>query len=209
MRRRISDFFAPRRVKILAGAGALFCLASATPLRSGPAFAQQTGKAGDKATAAQPSPVVAGFKERAKEYVKLREGIEGKMPKLSDESKPAEIERHQESFANLVRSARAGAKPGDLFTPDIARYIRQAIKAEFKGKRRQELREHASEVKGVPLRINHPYPETKELVDTPPTLLLKLPELPKQLRYHFIGRNLLLIDRENRLIIDYLPDALP
>ena len=42
-----------------------------------------------------------------------------------------------------------------------------------------------------------------------PTLLLRLPQLPKQLRYRFVGHNLLLIDRENGLIVDYMTKALP
>jgi hypothetical protein len=42
-----------------------------------------------------------------------------------------------------------------------------------------------------------------------PALLLKLPQLPKQLRYRFVNRNLLLVDRENGLIVDYMLDALP
>jgi hypothetical protein len=42
-----------------------------------------------------------------------------------------------------------------------------------------------------------------------PTLLLKLPQLPKQIRYRFVGRNMLLVDRENGLIIDYMTDAIP
>ena len=43
----------------------------------------------------------------------------------------------------------------------------------------------------------------------PPTLLLKLPQLPKQVRYRFVGRHMILMDRENDLIIDYMLDALP
>ena len=43
----------------------------------------------------------------------------------------------------------------------------------------------------------------------PPTLLLKLPQLPKQLRYRFVNRNLLLVDRENGLIVDYMTNAIP
>jgi hypothetical protein len=38
---------------------------------------------------------------------------------------------------------------------------------------------------------------------------LKLPELPKQVKYRFVGRNLLLVDSENGLIVDYMPDAFP
>lgn len=66
-----------------------------------------------------------------------------------------------------------------------------------------------ADTKGVPLRVNYTYPETKELVEMPPTLLMKLPLLPKQVRYRFVNRHLLLVDRENSLIIDYMLDALP
>jgi hypothetical protein len=43
----------------------------------------------------------------------------------------------------------------------------------------------------------------------PPTLLLKLPQLPKQVRYRFVNRHMLLVDRENGLIVDYMLNALP
>ena len=74
-----------------------------------------------------------------------------------------------------MRNARANAKPGDVFTADIAAYIRDTIKTEFKGTDRKQLRETVLEAdtKGVPLRVNYPYPETKELAQVPPTLLLK------------------------------------
>jgi hypothetical protein len=61
----------------------------------------------------------------------------------------------------------------------------------------------------VTLRVNYPYPNDEKVVNMPPTLLLKLPELPKQLRYEFVGRHLILLDRETRLIIDYVSNALP
>jgi hypothetical protein len=38
---------------------------------------------------------------------------------------------------------------------------------------------------------------------------LRLPQLPKQLRYRFVRQNLLLVDRENGLIVDYMTNALP
>jgi hypothetical protein len=154
---------------------------------------------------------IAAFVDRVKEYVKLREKLQDKAPSISKDATPEEIKAHQEAFTALTRQARAGAKRSDIFTPDIARYIRALIRKEFKGKERVELRETILEAdtKGVPLRINYPYPETKELTQIPPTLLLELPQLPKQIRYRFIGRHIVLMDRENHLILDYILDALP
>ena len=154
---------------------------------------------------------VATFEERVKAYVKLREQLEDKAPKVTNDATPEQIEAHQQAFAATVRAARAGAKQGDLFTPDAAAYIRMTIRKEFKGRDRQELRKTILEAdtKGVPLRINYPFPDSKELTEMPPTLLLKLPQLPKQVKYRFVGRHLLLVDRENTLIVDYMLNALP
>jgi hypothetical protein len=194
-----------------AGLAVTLCLAtSPIPVMANSAFSLQKQES-QSAEKGKSQPVVKAFEDRVKEYVKLREGLEEKMPKLSKEAKPEEIEAHKKSFQETVRSARASAKPGDIFTPDIVNYIRATIRREFKGKDLKELREtiHEAETKGVPVRVNHPYPETKELVEMPPTLLLILPQLPKQVRYRYVGRHMLLVDRENGLIIDYMLDAVP
>lgn len=154
---------------------------------------------------------VREFRERVKQYVKLREEVEGKLPKLSPDSQPEKIEVHQKAFVTAIQVARAEAKPGDLFTAEIVAHIRRIIRTEFTGARLKELVETAlkADTKGVPVKVNSAYPEAKEMMDMPPTLLLKLPELPKQLRYRFVGRNLLLVDREAQLSIDYMTGALP
>jgi hypothetical protein len=181
----------------------VFCLVLLSALslaESGsPAQQQHTAPvltAGEKET-------VKSFENRVKEYVKLRERVEAKqLPGHSKDAKPEEIEAHKKAFEEMVRNARRGAKPGDLFSTDIAGYIRATIRTEFKGTDRKQLRETVLEAdtKGVPLRVNYPYPETKELTQIPPTLLLKLPQLPKQVKFRFVGRHLLLVDRENPLL---------
>ena len=156
--------------------------------------------------------LVETFEKRAKDYAKMREQLEEKMPKLSKEAKPEEIQTHKTQFQERVRAARSGAKQGDVFTPEAMAFIRAVIKDEFKGKERVEFRDtvlREADTKGVPLRVNYPYPESQELLEMPATLLLRLPQLPKQLRYRFVGRNLLLVDRENGLIVDYMTNAVP
>ena len=156
--------------------------------------------------------IVDAFDKRTKAYVKMREALEEKMPTLSKEAKPEEIEVHKKQFQERVRNARLSAKQGDVFTPDAGTLIRKMIKDEFKGRERVEFRDtvlREAENKAVPLRVNYPYPESQELIEMPPTLLLRLPQLPKQLRYRFVRQNLLLVDRENGLIVDYMTKALP
>lgn len=159
--------------------------------------------------AAAADPAVAAFNERVKQYIKLRKKTE--VPKLSDKNKPEQIEAQMASLQASIIIARATAKAGDIFTPDIASLIRRAIRQEFKGERLRKLREtlREAQTKGVPLRANVPYPETKELIEMPPTLLLKLPVLPKELHYRFVGGYLLLVDKEARLIVDVMPGAVP
>ena len=156
-------------------------------------------------------PAVAAFNERVKQYVKLRKKAEGLPPKLSKKSQPEAIEANLATLQASISSARSDAKPGDLFTSDIAQYIRRAIRREFKGERLRKLREtiREADAKGVPMRVNVPYPETKELIEMPPTLLLSLPALPKELNYRFVGGYLLLVDKEARLIVDYMAGAVP
>lgn len=179
----------------------------------GAAFSRAAGQ-----TPSQPplSPadkqVAEAFEKRAKDYVRMREALEEKMPKLSKEAKPEEIQTHKTQFQERVRTARVGAKRGDVFTPGATTLIRAMIKDEFKGRERVEFRDtllNEAENKAVPLRVNYPYPESQELLEMPPTLLLRLPQLPKQLRYRFVRSNLLLVDRENGLIVDYMTNALP
>jgi ABC-type transporter MlaC component len=178
----------------------------------------QTGPAAQKAQAAQDNmsekdkQTVAAFDERVKAYVKMREALEAKhLPKLSKDAKPEEIEAHKKAFQELVRNARTSAKHGDVFTPEIAAHIRTVIKTALDSQEKREVRQTVLEAenKAVPIRVNYTYPETEELVEMPPTLLLQLPQLPKQVKFRFVRRSLLLVDRENGLIIDYMTDALP
>ena len=154
---------------------------------------------------------ISTFENRVKEYVKLRNQVKAKLPKLSKDSTPEQIHPYMVAFEEAVRAARVGAKRGEIFVPEIAGYIRATLREDFTGRDKVELRKTIlqAETQGVPLRVNYPYPESKEFTEMPPTLLLKLPQLPQEVRYRFVGRNMLLVDRENNLIIDYMTDALP
>jgi hypothetical protein len=155
---------------------------------------------------------IATFEKRVKEYVKLRNQVKEKLPtKVSKDSTPEQIHAYMTSFEDAVRAARSGAKRGELFVPEVATYIRNVLRDDFKARDKAELRKTIlqAETAGVLVRVNYPYPEQKEFSEMPPTLLLKLPQLPQELRFRFVGTNLLLVDRENNVIVDYMPNALP
>ena len=174
------------------------------------AFGQQSVVV-NKPLTKQEKQTIAAFDKRIKLYVKQRERVRARLPKLSKDATPEEIAANEKALMEGVRAARNGAKPGDLLTPDIAAQIRATLKEEFKGTDRKEIRKIVleAETKGVPLRVNYPYPDAKEFVEMPATVLLRLPTLPKQVKFRYVGRNLFIVDSDNNLIVDYMVDALP
>jgi len=178
------------------------------------AFAQQSQNAA-LAPPAVVSPAdkaaIEAFEKQVNAYVALRKKIRENAPRLSKDSTPEQLHAYRTALEESLRNARAGAKRGELFHPETADYIRRTLKTEFQGKDRRELRDSVfeTETQGVVLRVNYPYAESAELSEMPATLLAKLPQLPKEVRYRFVGRNMLLVDRESNVIIDYMPDALP
>jgi hypothetical protein len=155
--------------------------------------------------------IIADFELRTKRYVDLRNKARAKLPKLSESATPEEIEAHQTALRNAVLAWRVNARQGALFTQSATVLIRNIIKSEFKGYEGAEIRQAVFEAdtKGVPIKVNVVYPESKELVEMSPALLLTLPQLPKELRYRYIGRSLVLMDRDVGIIIDFMKDALP
>jgi len=191
--------------------GVLVCLLI---LASGVAVGQKTQNA------ALAEPVVVSpadkaaidvFEKEVKDYIALRNKVRENAPKLSKDSTPEQINAYRTALELSLRNARPNAKRGEFFAPATADYIRRTLKTEFQGKDRQELREKIFEMetKSVVMRVNYPYPHSAEFSEMPATLLTKLPQLPKELRYRFVGRNMLLVDRESDVIIDFMLDALP
>jgi hypothetical protein len=153
--------------------------------------------------------VSSDFEARAKQYLDSRKKVASKAPKRNDS--PTVIVSSQRELGDKVRVARAGAKQGEIFTPEIAEYFRRQIAATLAGPHGSEIRaslRHAEPVK-MELPVNESYPEDVPLQSTPPTLLLNLPQLPDALEYRILGRELVLRDREANIVVDYVPNALP
>ena len=155
--------------------------------------------------------VATDFEGRVRLYTTRREEIEDTLPKLSKQATAEQIQAHKAALLKAVLLERRGAKRGVIFSPDAEQMIRSIVVTHYSGRDRMELRKELAEAenKTVPVKVNAVYPEAAELVEMPPTLLLVLPQLPKQVRYRFVGNNLLIVDRENHLIVDYMTNALP
>ena len=122
------------RVVALFVIGALICFANVSSDTDAQVVSRQAATARHVPTGDSVAAVRA-FQERLKQYLKLRGQISNGVPKLTPKSTPAEIEAHQAAFGEGLRAARAGAKPGDLFTPDVAQHTRHVVSTEVQGAR--------------------------------------------------------------------------
>lgn len=165
----------------------------------------------EPAVTEQERQMLAAFDRRVKDYLNQRQRATAKLPPLSKKATPEQIAVYQQRFMVSLRAMRTGTKPGYIFNAQTTDYFRAVIKTEVPASDKPEIRKTILEAdtKGVPLKVNYPYPETKELTQIPPTLLLRLPQLPKEVKYRYVGRHLLLVDTDNNLIVDYMLNALP
>jgi hypothetical protein len=163
----------------------------------------------------KPVPPSKDFNERLNDYIKLREkAVAGfAEPVKNDDAKL--IESRKVAAAKAIREARPEARPGDLITEETATEIRGIIRSEVKGTAGTPARKMTKEgnpvAEGTPFvpKVNLQYPKEAPLSTVPPTLLLRLPQLPKELEYRFVGKTLILYDAGTRLIVDLMPNALP
>jgi len=152
------------------------------------------------------------FTELVRQYVDLRNKVEASLPRLGNKEQQEKIVERQREFAQKIREARPGAERGDIFAPEIAEEFRHLIRREFRGPKGPNARKTIREgepLKPFRLRVNDTYPEMLPATSFPPTLLLKLPQLPKEVAYRIVGRALVLQDVEANLIVDFVHEALP
>ena len=170
-------------------------------------FSLLSGAAASGAT--DNSRLTAEFQQRVKQYLDLRKKAAGQAPKPTDS--PQIIASSQRDLGNKVRVMRAGAKQGEIFAPEIAQYFRRQLTAALAGQSGKKVRAslHRAEPVKMDMQINQSYPENVPLQSMPPSLLLKLPELPDGLEYRILDRELVLRDTEANIVVDYIPEALP
>jgi hypothetical protein len=158
------------------------------------------------------APILQDFHERIERYMELHRAVEKDAPRLKETSDAAKIHEAQKALAARLTEARAGAKQGEIFTPEIARLFRRLMYPELKGPDAPEtkaaLKEEKSETKQVPVAVNAVYPDTAPLPTVPPNLLAALPELPGDLEYRIIDRDLILHDIDANIIVDYIRNAI-
>jgi hypothetical protein len=199
-------------IRILATAA----LCSALPILTTQPSAR--GRAAEPLGAAQEHPVnpaartMAAFTERVDAYLRLQKAEKAKLPTLKEEATPFEIDRHQRALSAAMAAVRAGAKQGDIFTPDMQRVARELMANLFKETRtRRDLRDSVMDENPTTARfkVNDRYPDAVPLSTMPPDVLKNLPRLPEALEYRFVGDTLILLDPDAHIVVDYVSRVLP
>lgn len=151
----------------------------------------------------------ADFEKRIGNYLQVRQTAAVAHPKQT--ASPGKLNDEQEQLAASVRAARPNAQQGAIFTPEISTYFGRQIASTLRGPKGASIKatlRHAEPVK-MHVQVNQKYPQGVPLQSTPPTLLLNLPPLPKELEYRIVGSNLVLRDVGANLIVDFVPNVLP
>lgn len=153
---------------------------------------------------------VKQFDAMVKQYADLHKQLEGNLDALSANSTPEEIDAHRTQLRAAIKTARVGAKRGDLFTPGMETLVRTLCNTKDKGSEGEEIKETIMDenIKMPDIKVNEHYPDGVPVTTMPAQLLETLPILPEYLEYHFVGKKLVLVDAAAGLVVDFTPDVL-
>jgi hypothetical protein len=173
------------------------------------------------------SEVLEEFYEEIQDYVRLRQKAVAAVPALPPDATAEQIATRQKALTRAIVEYRRKAKQGEVFEPEVERAFRHVFKEAFDSPEgaamMNEIKSGNPRLEGVPnpgnptqettrnvqLGVNVVYPDDAPFSSVPPGLLLKIPALPEQVRYRFIGRALILRDTEANVILDFIRDIVP
>jgi hypothetical protein len=152
---------------------------------------------------------MAGFQERVKAYLSLRDKIASTMPEVKETNDPSKISGREKALGIAIAMERRTAKAGDIFG-DLAPYLQGILDRDWKKRSAADRKALFEEIPpGLKLVVNQPYPTTIPLVTVPARLLADLPTLPEAIEYRLVDRRLLLRDRDANLIVDVIVGVPP
>ncbi|HUR33068.1 MAG TPA: hypothetical protein VM032_04685 [Vicinamibacterales bacterium] len=164
----------------------------------------------DPATTAERENALKAFTERVNQYTELKKKLAEGMPKMKPgDAGTGKTDAHEDTLAARIQGARKAARRGDIFG-DAGPYFTRIIERDSQTR---GIRDAYNAMQEVPVQsppaVNAIYPEKAALATVPPMILVNLPRLPDGIEYRFMGRDLILRDREANLIVDFLPGAVP
>jgi hypothetical protein len=151
------------------------------------------------------------FLPRVDAYVRLHREIERLLPPEVVTSDLDALFAPRIAMNREMRKARTNARQGDIFTPGVSVYFRVVIAETLRRNGIIDVLATIDEEETVfiPPAVNGDYPAERSTPLMPPCLIGALPPLPPEVRYSFIGTDLILWDLHAGLIVDFVPGALP
>ena len=169
---------------------------------TGPAVVTPAGRSSDARTRTD-------FDRRIAAYVSLRER-QARTLRSAERQNPGGTADRQAALRALIATARANAKPGDVFDPAMQTSVRNIVRSLLEGPDGTSIR--ASLMDENPtwaeMRVNSGYPPSLPISTMTSNLLSALPDLPDGLEYHFVGRRMVLLDTRARMIVDFVENVL-
>jgi len=161
---------------------------------------------------ADDSAAFRDFSARVQAYAQLQKTVKSGLPTLRPTDLPEMIAAHQQVLARKIREARPHAKTGDIFTAAACEAFRHASRAALQGPHSADSRAYMDRDAPDPamrLDVNGVYPDTEPIMALSPALLAAFPPLPAEVAYRIVGRTLIVMDVESRLIVDIARRVLP
>jgi hypothetical protein len=156
-------------------------------------------------------PAFRAFHDAVLDYVRLQRRLREEVPGLIVSSEPRRITDASDTLAAAIQRSRRTAKKGDIFNQATASVIAERLRTALKGVDIAAFVDGINDetrFKGQP-RVHMRFPEAAPMATMPAAFLELLPALPVELEYRFVGRHLILRDRDAALVIDYVIDAIP
>jgi hypothetical protein len=158
----------------------------------------------------QTGAAVLAFKQRLSDYVEIHKEADGQVPSLTETKDPAKISQREIALAEAIRRLRANAKPGDIFIEEVRPVLINAIREDFAKRSATDRKALVEEMPAnLKLVVNMTYPTALPLGTVPAKLLRELPDLPPELEYRIVARNLILRDAKANIIVDFIRNAMP
>jgi len=161
------------------------------------------------------------MEDAVEDYVKkVHKPAEKQVGTLPDKATAAQIDAHRRALAQAIRAMRPQARQGDLIPPGAQPVVKRVIADELAGRAGAPARKEIlagnppidpdhDDRMTVRLAVNADYPAAAALSTVPPSVILTLPQLRKEVEYRFVNRDLVLLDVEANLILDFLRSAAP
>jgi hypothetical protein len=152
---------------------------------------------------------LAEFTKRVNAYMDLHKKEESGLQEVKKGATPAEVLVFEKALGERIKAARATAKEGDVFAPDVTPIFKKIFADYYQRRSGREIRLLFDEVPNFKPQVNMTYPINAPKATFPPRLSLQMPQLPDELEYRLVGDSLIVRDSEANLIVDFIPGIVP